>query len=171
MSKKYANLLSPIKLPNGVVLKNRLTSSASTNNLIQADSADWPREAMIMYFANRAKNGAGMITVTGLKEKGSFEFYRKLAGDPKFTLFDLTNPTTQTMFGQLSECVHMHGSKMIVQLLPISTMEYDVSDGGTFIDHFIDLSPHLKKNLPKTKDLTKVEISGTSVINNPPGGI
>ena len=127
---KYSGLLSPILLPNGVVLKNRLAASAATNNLIQANTADWPRDLMMSMFIDRAKNGASMVTVTGIKEKASEEFYRKVVGDPKFTLFDLSNPSTQVMFAQMAECVHMYDSKLILQLIPKGPNQYDVSGGG-----------------------------------------
>lgn len=149
-TRKYSNLLSPLVLPNGVVLKNRMTAAASTNNLIQGNSAAWPREAMITMFSNRAKNGASMITVTGLTEKGSEFFYRNIARDPKFTLFDLSNPTTQVLFAQLGECVHMYDSKMILQLIPKSTPDYDVSDGASPMN-FIMNGP----KVPPAKELTK----------------
>lgn len=147
--RKYRGLLSPVTLPNGVVLKNRLTASASTNNLVQGNSAEWPREAMMTMFANRAKNGASMVTVTGIKEKGSEEFYRKVVGDPKFTLFDLSNPTTQILFSQMAECIHMYDSKLILQLIPKAPNDYDVSGGDT------QLNFGNFKNMPKTKELTK----------------
>ena len=63
MSKKYQNLLSPIKVGN-IVFKNRLTASRSSPRFIQG-SESYPTEALITHFANKAKNGAAMVTCGG----------------------------------------------------------------------------------------------------------
>ena len=63
MSIKYQNLLSPIKIGN-TVFKNRLTASPSKPHYIQG-AEDYPTDGLITHFANKAKNGAALVTVGG----------------------------------------------------------------------------------------------------------
>ena len=58
MSKKYQNLLSPLKVGN-VVFRNRLTASPSKPHFLQGPEP-YPTEAVITHFANKAKNGAAL---------------------------------------------------------------------------------------------------------------
>lgn len=132
---KYRNLLTPIMLPNGVVIRNRLTSAASTNNLLQGNVLNYPTESMITMIANRAKNGAGMVTLTGIAEAGNKGFYHGKLGIGKdgsdlFTLFDLSDKKTHPIMVQLTEAVHMQNSKILLQLITIPPKGYDVSSGG-----------------------------------------
>jgi 2,4-dienoyl-CoA reductase-like NADH-dependent reductase (Old Yellow Enzyme family) len=64
MSKKYQNLLSPIKIGN-VVFKNRLTASRSSIRSAQGPER-YPNEALITHYANKAKNGAALVTCGGV---------------------------------------------------------------------------------------------------------
>ena len=61
MELKYSALLSPIKIGN-MVLRNRMLSSASTPHFLQGTEKN-PTEKVIQHFANRAKNGAALVTI------------------------------------------------------------------------------------------------------------
>ena len=67
MELKYSALLSPIKIGN-MVLRNRMLSSASTPHFLQGTEKN-PTEKVIQHFANRAKNGAALVTINHLYEK------------------------------------------------------------------------------------------------------
>ena len=62
MSLKYPHLLSPIKIGN-IVFKNRMTSTCSFPHFLQGLPPSYaPTEEMIANYANRAKNGAAVVT-------------------------------------------------------------------------------------------------------------
>ena len=75
MVKKYKNLLSPIKIGN-TVFRNRLTASPSKPHFLQGPDP-YPTEAVISHFANKAKNGAAIVTCSGIS--GHFTFEEKPA--------------------------------------------------------------------------------------------
>ena len=64
MSSKYPNLLSPKKVGN-IVFKNRLTASRSSPHFAQGSEL-YPTEPLITHYANKAKNGAAMVTCGGV---------------------------------------------------------------------------------------------------------
>ena len=64
MSRRYENLLSPIKVGN-TVFRNRLTASRSSPRFSQG-SEPYPTEALITHYANKARNGAAMVTCGGV---------------------------------------------------------------------------------------------------------
>lgn len=125
--KKNANLITPYVLPNGVILRNRLTAAASTNNLLQGTHAEYPMNEIITMMTNRAKNGAAMITITGIVEKYNAEFFKGMNLPYEFTLFDLKDEKNRNKFCELTEAIHMEQSKAILQLIPFYSREYDVS--------------------------------------------
>lgn len=57
MKNHYYNLLSPLKINDSVVLKNRMLSSSSVLHFLQGPE-QYPTDAMITHLANRAKSGA-----------------------------------------------------------------------------------------------------------------
>ena len=62
MSKKYQNMLSPIKVGN-TVFKNRLIASRSSASF---DTEPYPTEALVTNYASRARNGAASVTCGGV---------------------------------------------------------------------------------------------------------
>ena len=85
MSKKYQNLLSPLKVGN-IVFKNRLFASHSAAYFNQGPE-QYPTEARITNYANKAKNGAAMVTCKGspspiVKQPKPQKLARSLLGLP-----------------------------------------------------------------------------------------
>jgi 2,4-dienoyl-CoA reductase-like NADH-dependent reductase (Old Yellow Enzyme family) len=64
MFKTYEKLLSPIKVGN-TVFRNRLTASRSSPRFSQG-SEPYPTEALTTHYANKARNGAAMVTCGGV---------------------------------------------------------------------------------------------------------
>lgn len=62
MERRYANLLSPIRVRN-FVLKNRMINSQSISQELQGPQI-WPGEAYQRYTQDYAKNGAAMVNIT-----------------------------------------------------------------------------------------------------------
>lgn len=92
MELKYSALLSPIKIGN-MVLRNGMLSSASTPHFLQGTEKN-PTEKVIQHFANRAKNGAALVTINHLYEKTMPVMGRALDNTPcHFNLFDLNDAT------------------------------------------------------------------------------
>ncbi|MCC8150594.1 MAG: FAD-dependent oxidoreductase [Lachnospiraceae bacterium] len=162
MSEKYASLMQPLVLPNGKILRNRVTAAAATNNFIQTTLATYPMSEMITMIVNRAKNGAAMVTLTGITEKGSKEFYHNQvisgAASAKdfFTLFDLENDANMGKFCELTEAIHMENSKIILQLIPLAPNGYDLQSG--FVQRFGQPDEEQKEITPEMFDEIKARM-------------
>lgn len=112
MELKYKALLSPIKIGN-MVLKNRTLSSASTPHFLQGTEKN-PTEKIITHFANRARNGASLVTINHLFEKSmpGVPGQRVLENTPAhFNLFDLTDANAQDYMCKLIDAIHFYGAK------------------------------------------------------------
>ena len=105
MELKYSALLSPIKIGN-MVLRNRMLSSASTPHFLQGTEKN-PTEKVIQHFANRAKNGAALVTINHLYEKSMPVMGRALDNTPcHFNLFDLNDANAQDYVCKLLDAIH-----------------------------------------------------------------
>jgi 2,4-dienoyl-CoA reductase-like NADH-dependent reductase (Old Yellow Enzyme family)/NADPH-dependent 2,4-dienoyl-CoA reductase/sulfur reductase-like enzyme len=133
VSKKYQNLLSPLKVGN-IVFKNRLTASPSRPHFIQGPEP-YPTEALITHYANKAKNGAALVTCSGVGtghftfDKGPVLSSSKRAMRGHFDNFDIFDPHCQHCFSQLTEAIHFYGSKASIQIGGDVPPQYDVSTG------------------------------------------
>ena len=135
MSIKYRNLLSPIKVGN-VVFKNRLTASPSRPHFIQGPEP-YPTEGTITHYANKAKNGAALVTCGGVgmphvvpdNELESFSAETIVPGD-----FDIYDAQCQNYLLQLSEAIHFYGAKASMQIGGYVPVKYDVSTGIPSVD-------------------------------------
>ena len=135
MSKKYQNLLSPIKVGN-IVFRNRLIASRSSPRFIQG-SETYPTEALITHYANKAKNGAALVTCSGVgmphvipdNEVESFSSNTILPDS-----FDIYDTHCQTYLSQLTEAIHFYGARASMQIGGYVPLKYDVSTGIPTID-------------------------------------
>ena len=112
MELKYKALLSPIKIGD-MVLKNRMVSSASTPHFLQGTEKN-PTEKVIAHFANRARNGASLVTINHLFEKSmpGMPGQRVLDNTPAhFNLFDMTDANAQDYLCKLLDAIHFYGAK------------------------------------------------------------
>jgi 2,4-dienoyl-CoA reductase-like NADH-dependent reductase (Old Yellow Enzyme family)/thioredoxin reductase len=121
MSKKYQNLLSPFKIGN-VVLRNRLIASTSRPSYIQGPEP-YPTEGVITYYANKAKNGAALVTCNGT---GPVPVTVDRGHGTEFDIFD---GHCLHYLSQLTEAVHFYGAKISMQLRGDVLPQYDVSTG------------------------------------------
>ena len=142
MSQKYPHLLSPIKVGN-TVFRNRMTAAPSKPHFLQGPEP-YPTEAVISHFANKAKNGAALVTCSGAGA-GHFVFGEKpkkyvsrraMAGH--FDSFNVFDPHCQHMLSQLSEGIHFYGAKASMQVGGSVPPKYDVSTGIPSIAVFGD---------------------------------
>lgn len=116
MKNRYNSLISPIKVGN-VVLKNRMTSTASTPHFLQGKEP-YPTEKYITHFANRAKNGAAVITINHLLiDQMPIPELRVIDNVPfHFNMLDMNDYTSQNYLCQLLDAIHFYGSKAMAYL-------------------------------------------------------
>ncbi|OGO18707.1 MAG: hypothetical protein A2Z02_06355 [Chloroflexi bacterium RBG_16_48_7] len=133
MSQKYPHLLSPLVVGN-TVFKNRMTASPSHPHFIQGPEP-FPTEASITHYANKARNGAALVTCSGVGggylefNRGSKKTYAKRNMGGHFDNFDIYDPHCQHYFSQLSEAIHFYGARASMQIMGDVSHEYDASSG------------------------------------------
>ena len=110
MAQRYAALLSPLKV-RGVILRNRMYSTASTPHFLQGTEA-YPTEKIITHFAKRAKNGAAAVSINHF-HKDDMPFRGRTIDDPPahFNLYDLNDASCQNYLCQLLDGIHFYGAK------------------------------------------------------------
>lgn len=124
----YSHLLQPLKIQN-MVLKNRMTASSSVMYWLQGPEP-YPTQQLITHIANKAKNGAAVVTVRGIAPRLGPPRVSPPGGpmDHMF-LFDLYAAQSQNYLSQLADAVHAYNSKICMNL-PCRIFEgYDVSAG------------------------------------------
>jgi 2,4-dienoyl-CoA reductase-like NADH-dependent reductase (Old Yellow Enzyme family)/thioredoxin reductase len=122
MSKKYAHLLSPLKVGN-TIFRNRLLASATGLHALQGGEP-YPTEAIMDTHANRAKGGAAMVTLMGTYPNSP------IVSDGKNLCYDLFTPHNRHYLAQLAEAVHFYGAKASWEIMFVSNRPgYDVSAG------------------------------------------
>ena len=135
MSPKYPNLLSPFKIGN-VVFKNRMTASPTHSHFTQG-TEQYPTEAMITFYANRAKNGAALVTCTHFNQVpvATSKFFG--GGKTGYARYRMVNETGRPAFESNLECylsamteaIHFYGTKASMGIMPNVDPKWDVSAG------------------------------------------
>ncbi|MBN1627840.1 MAG: FAD-dependent oxidoreductase [Deltaproteobacteria bacterium] len=103
---RYSHLLSSLKIGN-VVLKNRMFSTKALPHYLQGPET-FPADATISHYANVAKNGAAVVTVSrvNLEERG-----------------------IQNYVAQIADAIHFYGAKANVALTQSAEPRgYNISD-------------------------------------------
>lgn len=124
--KKYAHVLSPIKLGNKV-LKSRFVSANALPHFLQGPE-NYPSEQVIGHVVSCARNGAAIVTFadwTNPNQRTSFN-----EDGRRFPMYDLTDPSVENYICQLSDQVHYYGSYISLAMMPFSAPDpmYDVCD-------------------------------------------
>lgn len=133
MKNKFPMLLEPYRLPNGVLLKNRMESAPSTLYFLQGTEGG-PALAQLVNHANRAKGGAGIVTIMGPTPTPDHD---TPPDDPIMShythSFDCFNTRVQNNVAMMVDAVHCFGSKALARFdidgLIAQYGDYDVSDG------------------------------------------
>ncbi|MBP2652336.1 MAG: FAD-dependent oxidoreductase [Firmicutes bacterium] len=127
MSNKYKNLLSPLKIGN-VVLKNRMLSPNSLPHFLQGPE-NYPADSIITHMANRAKNGASVVTL-----RGAFDptFPPPSVDSLHFPIFNLYDYKCQNYLCQFVDAIHFYDSKAAASVWPAEPTGYSVSHGPAF---------------------------------------
>lgn len=122
--KKYANVLSPIKMGN-LVLKSRFVSGNSLPHFLQGPES-YPSEQVIGHVVSCARNGAAIVTFadwTNPNQRNSFN-----EDGRRFPMYDLNDPSVENYMCQLTDQVHYYGSYISLSIMPFAAPDpiYDV---------------------------------------------
>ena len=141
----YPNLFSPVNL-GGVRIRNKLFMSMG--NMMLAENGRGFTQRYIDYFAERAKNGVGLLFT------GHVKMESKLDPCP------VTAPTLDEdfkLFSELCKTVHSYGAKIGIQINPGAGRLCDYFD-GEYVPAAASEGPCLYVPEVKTRALTKEEI-------------
>lgn len=141
MNNRYSSLLQPLRIGD-VLLKNRMIYSRGFPMSLQGPEP-YPTDAAISYYANIAKNGAAVVTVTDIARSGLLGMTGKNPHSPDW---DVENPSVQNYMFQLAEAIHLYGAKASVGLSVESPAGYNISSVKAY-------SPPEKKNT----DVARIE--------------
>ncbi len=142
MFRPYSHLLSPLKLENGVVLKNRMIASPARPHYIQADEP-YPTEGLIAHFARKAQNGAAIVTCNGRspmplpKDIDPVELPDIHQKFIKWPIMSANHEQALRMevgkyqhyFSQLTDAIHYYNSLASIFVVPDFPVGYDCSSG------------------------------------------
>lgn len=133
----YPHIFAPIVLPNGAVIKNRTESTPSGLHFLQG-AEPYPTEAVIANYVGRAKNGAGIVVVTGC----STSSHPNPGHDQNW---DLSDGHNQQHVAQLVEGIHAYGAKALHRGLDINEFlmnpeGFDGENNGSFLGNNYDVS-------------------------------
>ena len=121
----YAHVLSPIRI-RGQFIKNRIVTGPST--IHSASNGElYPTEEAMRFFENRAKAGAGMVTVAGVGTGPA-------ADDGMHASWDLYQPNHTNALAELADRIHFYGAKASMELMGIFHEGYAVSDGAPLMN-------------------------------------
>ncbi len=128
MELKYPHLFSPITI-GGVTFKNRIWSApAGTHLLFGVD--EYPNEAVIAYYANKAKGGTANITYSAQNmdiHRGEDEYHARE---------NLLPRKNRKMWRQLTDAVHYYGAKISLELL---AFEYHrLNEDGELVNYTVN---------------------------------
>lgn len=119
MHKLYPTLFSPYTLPNGVVLKNRMICPPNAPSTIQG-AQNYPTNNTIRQYAQRARNGAAIVTTSGCY---------LVPSDPREHSWgwNVEDGSAQNAMSEMAEAIHAYGSLCHGFLIGFPDKGYDVS--------------------------------------------
>ncbi len=117
MEIKYPHLFSPITI-GGVTFKNRIWSAPAGTHLL-AGKEEYPNEAVIAYYANKAKGGSANITFSAQ----NMDLNRP--ADEHHAHENILARSNHPMWRQLTDAVHYYGAKISLELLAFEYHGYN----------------------------------------------
>ncbi len=125
MQKKYEHLMSPIRVGKHL-LKNRLIAAPVTLHSA-AYGQNYPEEAVMNFFVQRARAGAGMVVCAGVK-------LLPVQDDGEHAAWDIYKYNAMHPLAELAERIHFYGAKASMELIGIFEDGYVPSEGGLLMD-------------------------------------
>lgn len=141
MKLKYPNLFSPITI-GGVTFKNRIWSAPAGTHLL-AGLEEYPNEAVIAYYANKAKGGTANITFSAQ----NMDIYRPQ--DDVHASENIFPRKNHRMWRQLTDAVHYYGAKISLELLAFEYHGYN--ENGDLVSYTVN--GHGKKYPKLTREV------------------
>jgi 2,4-dienoyl-CoA reductase-like NADH-dependent reductase (Old Yellow Enzyme family)/thioredoxin reductase len=130
MSDQYPLLLSPIKI-GGVTFRNRIFAAPTGVHSMQG-SEPHPTEAVIDYFANKARGGAACVAASGA---GLFPIEGDRTGHATWDVYSAPN---LHYLARMADRIHFYGAKASMELGPAGIVGvgnvYGASDGIELMD-------------------------------------
>ena len=156
MSHRYQTLISPLVLPNGQVLRNRMVHPKCAPDQTQGPE-DWPTEQTRYFYTDAARRGNALV----LMHPRNTPEVRKMPDIHDFAhsyTFDTKNPAVQNYICQAVEDVHAYGSKIVGMVMPALPRGKSLGGSGPKFmqqsEGFIPLPP----SQPATKEELKAAI-------------
>lgn len=128
MNFKYPHLFSPITI-GGVTFKNRIWSAPAGTHLL-AGLEEYPNEAVIAYYANKARGGSANITFSAQ----NMDIYKPQ--DNVHAHENIFPQKNHRMWRQLTDAVHYYGAKISLELLAFEYHGYD--DDGNLVSYTVN---------------------------------
>ncbi len=128
MNTNYPHLFSPITI-GGVTFKNRIWSAPAGTHLL-AGLEEYPNEAVIAYYANKAKGGSANITFSAQ----NMDILRPQ--DDVHAHENIFPQKNHRMWRQLTDAVHYYGAKISLELLAFEYHGYD--DNGNLVSYTVN---------------------------------
>lgn len=128
MNIPYPNLFSPITI-GGVTFKNRIWSAPAGTHLL-AGLEEYPNEAVIAYYANKAKGGSANITFSAQ----NMDIHKPQ--DDVHAHENIFPQKNHRVWRQLTDAVHYYGAKISLELLAFEYHGYD--DDGNLVSYTVN---------------------------------
>lgn len=125
MAFKYPNLMTPVRLGKHLI-KNRIIAAPVTLHSA-SNGENYPTEAAMEFFIQRARAGAGIIVCAGAK-------LLPVTDDGEHASWDLYTHNSLNKLAELAERIHFYGAKASMELIGIFEEGYVASDGGPLMD-------------------------------------
>ena len=112
-----------------MTFKNRIWSAPAGTHLL-AGLEEYPNEAVIAYYANKAKGGSANITFSAQ----NMDIYRP--NDDVHAHENIFPQKNHRMWRQLTDAVHYYGAKISLELLAFEYHGYD--DDGNLVSYTVN---------------------------------
>ena len=124
----YPHLFSPITI-GGVTFKNRIWSAPAGTHLL-AGLEEYPNEAVIAYYANKARGGSANITFSAQ----NMDIHRPR--DDVHAHENIFPQKNHRMWRQLTDAVHYYGAKISLELLAFEYHGYE--ENGNLVSYTVN---------------------------------
>ncbi len=123
--KRYPHVLSPLCV-RGKVLKSRFVSSNALPHYLQGPET-YPNDQVIGHLVSLARNGAAIVTFADWTNPMQRQSPNE--DGKRFPMYDLSDPSVENYFCQMTDQIHALGSYMSMAIMPFTAPfpGYDVS--------------------------------------------
>ncbi|MDB9823325.1 FAD-dependent oxidoreductase [Deltaproteobacteria bacterium] len=124
IQKKYPHLFTPLRIRD-VVFRNRIFTAPS-NHCLQG-TENYPTEAAIRYYANKAKGGTAVVTAGAVRVDPELRDPR-CSVQKTWNQYDLHDQFALRYFAQQTDAIHFYGAKASVEFIQQPYGGYGLAD-------------------------------------------